>query len=385
MTFGSIPNWMGHPAASDLKPHDLRAYIYAAGAEWIFKVYPENSDAYRRATEIVADTAVRCVRETEAFRISKRLEPCSDLDAGSLALLETALPYNSVGRMEMALCKAVMLPEQGQLDVLQLEYRKRTGGALWDNNCLDFQALLHSLEKIKLDSAYPLMRKAFLQQQTRTMPPTGAQHCVKDERRQRFVFAQYFADLRASKSFQRACDLVAGDTTDILKIMKTLKVRTKFHRMLVAREFAALIPGFPRDAAHRVACVGGGAAPIIRQMARSGRPNTDAGLLEDMKDVHAALHLDMRYVELFCPRGWGLSDTEGACCELRKFRAALAAVFLGKCPHRIRDAEGVEERHAVTLRRLSIAWPHLGFTANPAEAQQSAPSSTQPVLATLAA
>ena len=51
-----------------------------------------------------------------------------------------------------------------------------------------------------------------------------------------------------------------------------------------------------------------------------------------------------------------------------KFRAALAAAFLGNNPHRTRDAQGVAERHVVRLRRLSVAWPLLGFTANPAEA-----------------
>ena len=97
------------------------------GAEWVFKVYPANSAAFRRAAEIVADPAVRSIRQTEAFLISRRLEPCSDLDAAALALFENVVPHKPLERMEMALCKAVMLPEDGQLATLQRKYRKQTG------------------------------------------------------------------------------------------------------------------------------------------------------------------------------------------------------------------------------------------------------------------
>ena len=70
---------------------------------------------------------------------------------------------------------------------------------------------------------------------------------------------------------------------DIEKLMDVLQARTKCHRMLIARELSVLIPGFPQDAADRVACVGGGAAGV--DPARRVAPGSPRGALSHLLKV----------------------------------------------------------------------------------------------------
>ena len=227
-----------------------------------------------------------------------------------------------------------------------------------------------ALRPMKLDNAYGGMRRNFFNSEAKRQQaqPGSVKISEKEGMKQKSLFANYWAHLLGASAFEEALSQCAGEDTKIRSTLeKTLLVNTRFHRMLVAREFSVLIDSFPRNGGERVVCVGGGAVKIVCDFAGKeylkGSNYKQAELNEDLKKLHDALlqELDLSFVEMICPRGWMLDYTEHACCEKRRYDDAVASMAAGGKPKRTRNEDGVAQRQEVRERRLRLAWLALGF------------------------
>ena len=179
-----------------------------------------------------------------------------------------------------------------------------------------------------------------------------------------------------TRAFEQALRKFKGPATDVKKALDPLKLTTGFHRMLVARDLAALVDTFPVDGAARAVYVGGGASGTVRQCAGKDyvekKTYPQEGLLMDLKRLHkdlVASHLDMAIVRLVCPRDWQIDLTEHAGCEKRRYEDAKKAAAAGKKPRRSRKAAGAVDRQKVRCQRLRACWERLGFPSLPSAAK----------------
>ena len=364
------------PGSGVLK--DLAAHVHASCVDTAFKLYKEDSTEHRKASEIALQPEVKAIRECKAFQEHHRCEANYGLDAGALSLLEKALPHDDQIRMKMGLAKAIVCPQDGMIQQLEKGYHKYCGRNLWDDSTFSPEAMYRALKRMDLDNAYGGMRRSFFTLEARRQQahPGPLKISKKDGRKQKSLFANYWAHLLEAGAFAEAWSQFAGKDTDIHNILeKTLFVKTTFHRMLVAREFGCLIDKFPRNGGERVVSVGGGAARIVREYAgkeyAKGKTYDQTELQADLSKLHEALlqELDSDFVEMICPRGWRLDFTEHACCEFRRYQDAVVAVAAGRSPKRKRDEAAAAQRQGVRCRRLRMCWRALGFKSLPSRAE----------------
>ena len=106
--------------------------------------------------------------------------------------------------------------------------------------------------------------------------------------------------------------------------------------------------------------------PVVGPFPEEERRRRD---LKSIEELHRRLLVILEeegilpILKLLDGRGWTLRDTEGACCELRKFRKAAEALAAGGRPKRERDLATVDYRAQVRAARLALLWQTLGGLA----------------------
>ena len=133
-------------AAMDQQIEDLAAHIHASCVELVFKVHDEKHTSWEEAQKAARRPAVRIMLESKVFHELRRCEPNCDLDAGTLHLLELALPRLDIVRVKMALAKVLLCPCDGMLSALEDEYSRLTRSAQKGDVWSDSTACILSLK-----------------------------------------------------------------------------------------------------------------------------------------------------------------------------------------------------------------------------------------------
>ena len=371
--------------------HALVVFISACLVDAAIKLHAAGSAEHEAALRVALDPGVRALRDDPVFQAHHRCEPNYGLDSGALACLEKALPCEELARAKIGLVKAIICPQDGMLDALEGKYRELTGKTPWDDDVCPEQ-LFEALRPIKLDDAYGGMRRSFFEAEARRQLrfpgalslPNTEEKSAEGGKWQKTLFANYYSHLCETRAFQSALEqfAVAGGATKLQPVLEeTLAVKTKFHRMLVAREYSFLLETFPDNAGELLVNVGGGAAKTVRECARKEYmekktyPQTE--LLADLRLLHASVlaGLDKDLLKAVCPKGWMLDHTEHASCEKRRLDDAQVRAKEGKSPKRTRDAEAAAERQRIRCRRIRSGppgqecWRALGFKIVPSRVE----------------
>ena len=359
---------------------DVANHVHASMVILVRKLYREGSPERTIADRVAALPGVQVILDCDVFADHRRCEANYELDGGAMHLYELAKGREHIARIKMALCKAVLLPHDGMLGCVADTYLAETGRDLWMESPQQFSptALLDSLKNVSLDQAYPQFRRNFWEterarqrQNPGPLPEMRGDGAVLTKA----LFVNWFAHLLRTGRFEQALSQCVGNGTPLRTLLEdTLLIHTPWHRMLVAREMAVLLPTMPRKAGAIMVYVGSGAANVVVSALGRQRTNKESQeeLQRDLVVFHNGLEglLDMELVRLVCPRGWTIDMTEHAGCEKRRYDDALQEAARGKKPHRTRNKTStttttVEERQKTRCRRLMQCFEMLGFVALP--------------------
>ena len=163
---------------------DLAAHIHSGCVEMVFKIYNQNHEAWKEAWRVSQMPATKKVLHSKIYHSLRRCEPNSDLDSGTLHLLDLALPRSNITKVKMALAKVILFPSDGMLLEIENNYASFTNTSqkdlLWQDDVCP-RTIFKSMKSIKLDAAYCGMRRIFFNSEERRQKQIAQRNGKEDE------------------------------------------------------------------------------------------------------------------------------------------------------------------------------------------------------------